>query len=290
MGSFPRIVSFSTRSTIWSLAGRCRLGTLGLQRISFSRQKRYILQPRSCHLTRAIFALPTARAKAITRRRESTIARWTCRAAELRSQEDSRLRSLHPDVQKVIGPGADAVTAIHEEGVLLFDPCPEFHCFPRRGRRALKDIKELRRAPWVQAKVSGAARGSSDASVDRSWSDKSMLEVSLGFTRGLFTLSVAREKFGKDFVPCRTFPVAQKGKVRLADDFSESGHNTTTSNIEAVDMGGVGAVAGLAKTWVSSVKPGGLVKVKLEKGSTKPFWLSWPCSIHRKARWSTLKL
>ena len=116
--------------------------------------------------TRAIFALLTEGADAITRRRESTIARWTRRAAELRSQEDSRLRSLHPDVQKVIGPdgfarksvlllheimkevgfpGADAVTAIHEEGVLLFGPCPEFHCFPRRGRRALKDINELRR-------------------------------------------------------------------------------------------------------------------------------------------------
>ena len=153
-----------------------------------------------------------------------------------------------------------------------------------------------------------------------------MLEVSLGLTRGPFTLSEAREKFGKDFVPRRRFPVVQKGKVRPVDDFSEFGHNATSSNTEAVDMGGVDAVAGLAKTWVSSVKPGGLVEVELEsgsilKGSLHPSWTEATLTLEyrlldlemafktiasrpvpsrsghhgiarsiEKARWSTLKL
>ena len=245
---------------------------------------------------RAIFALLTEGAETITNppSRGGLVER-----TNFDHKEDSRLKSSHPDVQKVIGPdgfarksvlllhdimkkvgfrGADAVTAIHEEGVLLFGPCPEFHCFPRRGRRAQKDIKELRRsAPWVQAKVSGATRGSSDASVDEALFDKSVLQVSFGLTRGPFTLSEAREKFRRDFVPCRRFPVVQKEKVRPVNDFSEFGHNTTSSNIEAVDMGGVDAVADLAKTWGSSVKLGGLAEVELEngsilKGSLHPSW------------------
>ena len=65
-----------------------------------------------------------------------------------------------------------------------------------------------------------------------------MKEVTLGLTRRPFTLRQAIERFGDKFVPCRRFLVVQKGKVRPVDDFIEFGHNATSSNAEAVDMGG----------------------------------------------------
>ncbi|MCR9077285.1 MAG: hypothetical protein NXI07_14705, partial [bacterium] len=91
-------------------------------------------------------------------------------------------------------------------------------------------------------------------------------EVSEGKAIGPLTEGEVDDLFGKAWAPVRRVGLAQSAGVRPIDDFSEFGHNASLWTHERVDLEGVDAIVGIAKTWAEAVKRDGTVSVTLASG------------------------
>eukprot|EP00971_Amphidinium_carterae_P149546 2965207-Amphidinium_carterae.1 len=93
----------------------------------------------------------------------------------------------------------------------------------------------------------GKSEKQSDSEVDEAVWAMCDEEVKRGWIEGPFTLAELQSRFPDGFVVSRRFGLKQREKVRLIDDMTESGVNSTFSSFNKVALGSVDEIVALGK-------------------------------------------
>ena len=115
--------------------------------------------------------------------------------------------------------------------------------------------------------AAGPARTSVDPWLDQEVRKRTLEEVEEGKADGPYTEEEAAHEVNGPFVPARRVGVVQGGEVRPIDDFSEFGHNMTSTTHDYADLGGVDRVIAVVKAWMDSVGADGVVRMRLSNGT-----------------------
>ena len=171
--------------------------------------------------------------------------KWIARARDLSSEEDNFKKSLAPHLQHILQPKRLLLLKeiVHEEGypdkgvfdelafgTELIGTVPQTGVFEQSFKPALQTKSEL----IEQSRASNLAifhsvRSSGDSEVDKTVFEKTLEERDAGWLRGPIDFS----ELGSDCVLSRRFGLRQPNKIRLIDDLSKSGINSTVQTPEA---------------------------------------------------------
>ena len=250
---------------------------------------------------RAIFNTLTKGIEATKVARRETLRRMRKRAQELDAEERRQFQVAHPTVKPCwYGSQEFPEDAVHDEkewegkrtillsevaqesgfrsaavlkryqqaGIPVFGEVPRCVDFQAEEHMAELTMQELMMSSkWAIATAKATARSSANPEIDLKVWEKTQVEVKAGKARGPFrTVEEVQAHVGKLFVPARRVGIQQGGDVRPIDDFSEFGHNGTSTTHDYIDLGGVDRVVGIAKTWLDAVGEDGWTKVKLSTG------------------------
>ena len=203
--------------------------------------------------------------------RANFLAKWTKRAQQLQPEERKLKQTMDPSVAKAVQSkrillfkemlqdtgfpdvevadelqfGADLVGEIARTGML-----------PGKVVPALLTLDELgRNAQRIRNKVENDSQGSGDPEVDKQVWLKTMEEVDAGWLEG----PLRSEDVPDWHSVSRRFGLVQKrGKLRLIDDYTESGVNSCVAAVEMPVLHTVDVAGAVLVLWFSSCKDANL--------------------------------
>ena len=219
----------------------------------------------------AVFQVLSKGKKEVEKRREMKLKQWRSMASSCKVSDERLLEQACPRSRQVIrgrrpllfkhilkdvgfpAPAAHLASQMLVGGVPVVGEFPVTGVFPERKHEASKTKEDvLKAAKWSRRSLAGSMRASARPDVDRAVYEKTIEELGEGQLVGAFTEEQLSEQLGPLWVAARRFGVVQ-GDVRACDDYSEFGHNASSSTEEKVDTGGVDVVAGLVKVWVHAL-------------------------------------
>jgi len=121
---------------------------------------------------------------------------------------------------------------------------------------------------WSKRVLAATVRPNKDPKVDKEVYERTLEEVAEQKAIGPLSEAEVDSIFGKHWAPARRVGLVQAAGGRPIDDFSEFGHNSASHSHDYVDLGGVDAVVGIAKTWLEQPGPDGVVSITLSSGKT----------------------
>ena len=243
----------------------------------------------------AIFVVLTKGPAAIKEHRRSVLARWQARARELDAEEIKKFDEAHEAVKPCWSNGGCGIvkgvwkgkrTLLLEEmaaeagvpnpqligqylrgGAPVCGRVPRSGLYGRKSTEATKTIDEvLKAAKWSKPTIRATTRPHKDPNIDVEVLARTEEEVVEGKAIGPLKEEEVDAVLGKAWAPVRRVGLVQGSGVRPIDDFSEYGHNATSSTDEHVDLGGVDAVVNMAKQWFEACKEDGTVRIELKSG------------------------
>ena len=241
-------------------------------------------------VAKAIFACLTEGPEEIRRKQTEFRLKWEKKAQDLAADEATFCEQLHPDVAPFaakkkpllltailddLGFGAtDVLLNCLGRGFPMFGPFPATGIFPQRSHRASINVDDLPSvAKWARPAMAHSTPAflKSPSKKEGELNDElwrlTLEEIRLEECRGPFTEEDLDKKYPAGWLGCPRFGVSQKGKVRPCDNYSIYGHNASSDTSETVDTDGPDAILSCAKLWVSSLRAGGEVFVRLRDGS-----------------------
>ena len=182
----------------------------------------------------------------VVKHRAAFLAKWVCRAKQLSSDECSLNDRMDPKVasavhnkrilvfkEMLIDTGFPDLGVVDEliTGASLTGEVPATGMLPGKFTPAVATDAEIREAALrIRPKLDTDNLGSGDPIIDAEVWRKTLEEVERGWLQGPLT----RSSVPGDQPISRRFGLLQKkGKVRLIDDFSESGVNSTVTSVES---------------------------------------------------------
>ena len=219
----------------------------------------------------AVYECVTRGPTAIRNMREAFFLHWEKVAAELKSQEDDLVASLHEDVRPFAAkkrpiltrailrsagfPAADLIFEILTKGAPMFGRFPASGVFPRRLHEATVSVDQLTKAAkWARPALLGSKSQSVDSEVQRVLWEKTMDEVERQEARGPFSAEQLDERHPGGWIAAKRFGVPQKGSWRAVDDYSIFGQNASSSTEETVDTDGPDEIVGTSKLWACALQ------------------------------------
>jgi hypothetical protein len=154
-------------------------------------------------------------------------------------------------------------------GFRLTGIVPRSFVFHNKIRAASMTAAQLKASgKWSRKALCAKIRASDDPALDDAVWSETQRELAMGWLTGPLALSEVSAAVGsEDWVVSRRFGIQQSGKVRVIDDFSESGVNSTSTVLEKVSLDSVDDFFCALKLAAQSVDEGGGVKVVLSDGS-----------------------
>ena len=230
--------------------------------------------------------------------RHDALKYWLSRAKELQSKEVAFHETLHSSLQGILAPKRlllwkemmetfqypdQEVFSEMTDGVGLVGPAPYVPFFEPNFKPARMTPAELAAsAPSSRAAMLASVRSSGDPSIDREVFDKSMEELECGWLSGPVPLNELPE----NAIISRRFGIKQssgeKVKIRLIDDFSLSGVNSTVQVETAPKLHTLDVVGALCLELLKSRRP--------EPWSGKTFDLSSAyrqLGVHPDSKWAS---
>ena len=182
----------------------------------------------------------------VVKHRASFLAKWVSRAKQLSADECSLKDSMDPKVasavrnkrilvfkEMLIDTGFPDLGVVDEliTGASLTGEVPATGMLPGKFTPAVATDAEIREAASrIRPKLDSDNLGSGDPIIDAEVWRKTLEEVERGWLQG----PLPRSSVPGDQPISRRFGLLQKkGKVRLIDDFSESGVNSTVTSVES---------------------------------------------------------
>ena len=192
--------------------------------------------------------------------RARQFAKWLRLAQDLRSEEDALKASMHKQVSTILKPkrlllwkammieaSYDDVSIFDEviSGTNLGGPVPDTGLFAPKFKPATVTVDQLKRDALL------CTIKSQGESLDREVQTKTLEERDRGWLSG----PIEVDQLPPDTIVSRRFGIEQDGKVRLIDDFSGSGINSSVETLETVRPQTVDVVAGVCLS-LMRVQPG----------------------------------
>ena len=217
-------------------------------------------------LKQAVDKHVTSDAALISKARLQWAQKWTARAAQLRADEAHLKSTLDKEVAKNVANKRillfeeilaemeyedTSVSSILREGVPLVGDVQRSHVFPAQFKPAVMSVQCLRSmTPAINALVTSQTACSAEDELAGDLWTACLEEVE----KGWLTPPVQAALLPKTTHASRRFPLLQKNKLRMIDDFSQSQVNSTTSVFEKPVMFAVDCVASLLVTWASDAR------------------------------------
>eukprot|EP00972_Heterocapsa_arctica_P053504 7879756-Heterocapsa_arctica.AAC.1 len=231
--------------------------------------------------------------------------RWQRRSVELAEVERGLHAAAHAEVRPFLEgknvllfgemlseagfPNARGVIDLILQGVPMFGEFPRTGLFREKLVEPTKSVDDLYKASkWTRRALVGSVRSSGDHEVDRELWRRTQLELQNGWLAGPFSEDQLTQLLGPLWVPARRFPAPKD--ARPIDDYSEFGHNATSTNYETADLDGIDSVVSLAKAWAHATSGDGSVTVELASGATLSGYLHEEWSHSAEGRSSVGKL
>ena len=206
----------------------------------------------------------------ITLHRARYLATWLRRARELSADEKDLKASMDPEVAAAVSnkrilvfeemlnacdfPDMSVVEEL-KVGACLTGSIPPTNMLPGKFTPALATTTEVQdNAARIRPKLDQESTGSGDDHVDQVVWSKTLEEVESGWLKG---------PLQKCDVPVnqpisRRFGLAQKkGKIRLIDDYTESGVNTCVTAVESPVLHTIDVACALLAFWFGECEEGG---------------------------------
>ena len=188
--------------------------------------------------------------------RARQFAKWLKLAQDLRSEEDALKASMHKQVSTILKPKrlllwkAMMIEASYDD-VAIFDevisgtnlggPVPDTGVFAPKFKPASVTVEQLKRdAPTSRAALLSTIKSQGE-SLDREVQTKTLEERDRGWLSG----PIEVDQLPPDAIVSRRFGIEQDGKIRLIDDFSGSGINSSVETLETVRPQTVDVIAGM---------------------------------------------
>jgi hypothetical protein len=174
------------------------------------------------------------------------LATWAKRAKELSGEERKLKESMDPEVARAVAskrilvfeemlkstnfPDMDVVNELKHGGAELTGNVAETCMLPGKFSPALSTVEELHaNATRIRPKIISEAPGSGDSHIDSVVWTKTLEEV-----KGWLSGPLQQCEVPDSHPISRRFGLLQKkGKMRLIDDYTESGVNTCVTTVEA---------------------------------------------------------
>ena len=188
--------------------------------------------------------------------RARQFAKWLKLAQDLRSEEEALKASMHKQVATILKPkrlllwkammveaSYDDVSIFDEviSGTNLGGPVPDTGVFAPKFKPASVTVDQLKRdAPTSRAALLSTIKSQGEA-LDREVQTKTLEERDRGWLSG----PIEVDQLPPDAIVSRRFGIEQDGKIRLIDDFSGSGVNSSVETSETVRPQTVDVIAGL---------------------------------------------
>ena len=239
-------------------------------------------------ISRAVFSSLTLGPAGVRDRQLDFRRKWESRGAELADEEAAFCRELHPSVAEFAlkkrplllaeilkdlqFPAADLVVELVSKGCPMFGAFPSSGVFPKREHEAsLQRGHLLAAAKWAKPALLNSRKGiaitEDQKAVQQKLWDATIEERDNRECRGPFSVTDLDARHPAGWLAAERFAVEQKGKVRPCDNYSEFGHNATSSSTETVDTDGPDSIVSVGRMWSSSVRKNGKVHVRLSDGS-----------------------
>ena len=191
--------------------------------------------------------------------RAAVLRFWTDAASELAPQEKALHRSLHPDVEQVVGgkrillfskmltaiefPSAELLVHHLCAGFPVLGTYPKTGVFPPASRVATYQLEDIwRRSHQVREGISHFRGHADDKELDEAVEKITEDEVAAGWLRGPVSPEELDKKLGC-WTPSRRFGVRQGDKTRAIDDFAASGINEGLAACESIDPSDLDRIA-----------------------------------------------
>ena len=215
-----------------------------------------------CELREAVdYNLKTS-AHEVALDRARFLATWAKRAKELAKDERKLKESMDPEVARAVSskrillfeeilkstsfPDMDVVNEL-KQGAELTGTVDETGMLPGKFIPALSTVEELRaNAARIRPKIISEATGSGDSHIDSVVWTKTLEEVEKGWLLG----PLQQCEVPDSHPISRRFGLLQKkGKVRLIDDYTESGVNTCVTTVESPVLHTIDVACALLALW-----------------------------------------
>ena len=215
-----------------------------------------------------IFDWATLGCEAIRSRRRAALDHYGRLAAELEPQEAALRARGDPHVQAILagkrlllfkrmledtGHPDGRLPEDMLEGFPLVGDLADSGAFPLLDQPSELAVEELlRSAPRAQSRLCAHAPDRDAAMAQAVWEGTlAQATEERPWLLGPLTPEEASERFGPRWVGARRFGVPQgpAGKVRLVDDFSELGPNSTVGLKEKLTLSGIDEVIAIARVW-----------------------------------------
>ena len=185
----------------------------------------------------------------VATQRAKFLSFWIDRAKQLSSEEKNLKRSMEPHVAETVSgkrilllkemlqatgfPDLDVIDELLS-GSHLTGQVPTTGMLPGKFVPALLTVQELQKhAEMVRPKLDNDRAGSGDPEIDAAVWTKTLDEVSKGWLEG----PLSSAQVPPDQPISRRFGFLQKkGKIRLIDDYTESGVNKCVTSVESPVM------------------------------------------------------
>jgi hypothetical protein len=206
----------------------------------------------------------------VVKHRASFLAKWVSRAKELSSEECNLKKSMDPNVasavrnkrilvfkEMLIDTGFPDLGVVDEliNGASLTGEVPSTGMLPGKFTPAVATDAEIREAAArIRPKLDSDNLGSGDPTIDAEVWRKTLEEVDKGWLQG----PLPRSSVPGDQPISRRFGLLQKqGKVRLIDDFSESGVSSTVTSVESPVLHTIDVACAVLAFWFGLCNEGG---------------------------------
>lgn len=206
----------------------------------------------------------------VAKLRTDFLAKWAMRAKQLQPAETNLKMSMDPYVANAVKSKRILLfkemledTGFPDPGVAdelqfgsdLVGEVPATGMLPGKVVPALSTLEELEQnAKRIRGKVENDSRGSGDPEVDRQVWIKTMDEVEAGWLVG----PLKNHEVPQEHSISRRFGLVQKrGKLRLIDDYTESGVNSCVTSVEMPVLHTVDVAGAVLVQWFSACMDAG---------------------------------
>ena len=210
-----------------------------------------------------IFAKMSTPISGVVAQRRAAIAFWHRRAQDLEPRETTLHKAMSADLAAVLFskkilvfkemlakidfPNFSLLIDFFASGFPVTGSFPVTGIFPPKDRKEDISLDDLwLSASQVQRRIAASIKTTGDEEMDREIYSATVEEVSSGWLRGPFSPADLTKRLGK-WIPSRRFGVKQAGKIRVIDDYTESGINSGLRSQETVNPGDLDVIAANAR-------------------------------------------